>query len=91
LSQAEKALLLAVQPQTAASIFVAKPTSAAWHGDSAWHIVASNDRMIEPEQEKSMTTQMNATTTVLESSRVVMLSHPKEMAKGIEDVAAAMK
>jgi hypothetical protein len=32
---------------------------------------------------------MNATTTVLESSRVVMLSHPKEMAKGIEDVAAA--
>jgi hypothetical protein len=34
---------------------------------------------------------MNATTTVLESSRVVMLSHPKEMAKGIEDVAAATK
>jgi hypothetical protein len=38
-----------------------------------------------------MTTQMNATTSVLEISHVVMLSHRKELAKGIEDKAAATK
>jgi hypothetical protein len=34
LAKAEKALLLATQPQNAGSIFVGKPTSAAWHGNS---------------------------------------------------------
>jgi hypothetical protein len=44
--------------------------------------------MIAPEQEKSMAKQMNATTTVLPSSHVAMLSHPKEVANVIEDAAA---
>jgi pimeloyl-ACP methyl ester carboxylesterase len=76
-----------VQPQTSGSIFEAKPTTAAWHTKPSWYIVASNDRMIAPEQEKSMAKQMNATTTVLASSHVVMLTHPKEVTKVIEDAA----
>jgi len=91
LTTEEKALLVAVQPQTAGSIFGAKPTTAAWHSKPSWYIVASNDNMIAPEQEKSMAKQMNATTTVLPSSHVVMLSHPKEVAKVIEDAAAGKK
>jgi hypothetical protein len=47
--------------------------------------------MIAPEQEKSMAKQMNATITVLSSSHVAMLSHPKEVAKVIEDAAAGKK
>jgi hypothetical protein len=47
--------------------------------------------MIAPEQEKSMAKQMNATTTVLPSSHVAMLSHPKEVAKVIEDAATGKK
>jgi len=88
LGSEEKALLVAVQPQTSGSIFGAKPTVAAWHNKPSWYIVASNDNMIAPEQERSMAKQINATTTTLPSSHVVMLSHPKEVAKVIEDAAA---
>jgi pimeloyl-ACP methyl ester carboxylesterase len=91
LSNEEKALLVAVQPQTAGSIFEAKPTAAAWHNKPSWYIVASNDNMIAPEQEKSMAKQINATTTILPSSHVVMLSHPKEVARVIEDAAVGKK
>jgi pimeloyl-ACP methyl ester carboxylesterase len=91
LGRAENALLVAVQPQTSGSIFEAKPTVAAWHNKPSWYIVASNDNMIAPEQEKSMDKQINATTTTLPSSHVVMLSHPKEVAKVIEDAAAGKK
>jgi hypothetical protein len=38
-----------------------------------------------------MAKQMNATTTVLASSHVAMLSHPKEVAKVIEDAAFGKK
>lgn len=91
LTKEEKALILAVQPQTAGAIFGAKPTAAAWHVKPTWYVVSSNDRMIAPEQEKSMAKQMNATTTVLPSSHVAMLSHPREVAKVIEDAAAGKK
>jgi hypothetical protein len=47
--------------------------------------------MIAPEQEKSMAKQMNATTTVLPSSHVAMLSHPNEVANVIEDAATGKK
>lgn len=89
LSHAEQALLTAVQPQTAGSIFAAQPTQAAWHTKPSWYVVASNDHMIAPEQEANTAKQLNATTTTLPSSHVVMLSHPKEVAKVIEDAAAA--
>ena len=91
LTKEEKALIIAVQPQTALAIFGAKPTAAAWHTKSTWYVVSSNDRMIAPEQEKSMAKQMNAATTVLPSSHVAMLSHPTEVAKVIDDAAAGKK
>ena len=50
--------------------------------------VASNDRMIDPEQEKGMAKDIKARTTVLPSSHVAMLSHPNEVAKVIEEMAA---
>lgn len=91
LGKEEKALLVAVQPQTSGTIFEAKPTAAAWHNKPSWYIVAGNDNMIAPEQERSMAKQMNATTTVLPSSHVIMLAHPREVAKVIEDAAAGKK
>ena len=91
LSKEEKALLTAVQPETSGSIFAAQPTQAAWHSKPSWYIVASEDRMIVPEHEASMAKQLNATTTTLHSSHVAMLSHPKEVAKVIEDAATGAK
>ena len=89
LTKEEKARLVTAQPQTAGSIFNAKPTSAAWREKPTWYIVATNDRMIAPEQEKSMAKQMNATTTVLSSSHVVMLSQPNKVAEVINEAVAS--
>ena len=77
-----------VRQQTATSIFAARPTAATWHKKLTWYVVASNDNMIAPDQEKSMANQMKATTTVLASSHVAMLSKPKEVAKVIEDAVS---
>ncbi len=91
LTETEKDVLVAVQPMTAGAIFGAKVSKAAWHDKPTWYVVSSNDRMISPEQEKSMAKQMNATTTVLAASHVVMLSHPKEVAVVIEKATTLQK
>jgi len=88
LTSTEKAHLVAAQPKTSAAIFDAKPTAAAWRAKPVWYVVSSNDRMIDPEQEKSMAKQIKAKATVLPSSHVAMLSHPAEVAKVIEEAAA---
>ncbi len=88
LTSSEKAHLVAAQPKTSGAIFEAKPTAAAWRAKPVWYVVASHDRMIDPEQEKSMAEQIKAKATVLPSSHVAMLSHPAEVAKVIEDAAA---
>jgi pimeloyl-ACP methyl ester carboxylesterase len=88
LGKEEQALITAVQPQTHGSIFVAQPAEAAWRSKPSWYIVATEDNMIAPEQEVSMAKQIDAKTTTLPSSHVVMLSHPEEVARVIEDAAA---
>jgi len=90
LTASEKALLVAVQPQTAGAIFEAKPTAAAWRNKPSWYIVSSNDRMISPEQERAMAAQIKATTTVLPASHVVMLSQPAAVARVIEQAAGGI-
>lgn len=89
LSREEQGLLIAVQPHTAGSLFAAEPTEAAWHNKPSWYIIASNDHMIAPENEASMARQIKAITTTLPSCHVVMLSHPKEVAKVIEETVAS--
>jgi pimeloyl-ACP methyl ester carboxylesterase len=77
----------AAQPQTAAALFDAKPAAAAWRVKPAWYIVASNDRMISPELEKTMAKKINARTVILPTSHVVMLAEPGRVAKVIADAA----
>jgi pimeloyl-ACP methyl ester carboxylesterase len=88
-STEDKALLVAVQPQTAGAIFEAKPKAAAWKNRPSWYIIASKDRMIAPEQEAAMAQGIGATTSRLPSSHAAMLSHPKEVAAVIAEAAEA--
>jgi pimeloyl-ACP methyl ester carboxylesterase len=53
LTKEEKALLVAVQPQTAGGIFEAKPSAAAWHSKPSWFIVATNDNMIAQNKKRA--------------------------------------
>ena len=88
LTPSEKALLVATQVQTNSTIFEAKPGIAAWRSKPAWYVVSNDDRTVSPDQQKTMAKQIKATTTVLPASHVVMLSHPQEVAKVIEEAAA---
>src|SRR5271170_7305737 len=64
---------------------VAKP---AWKTKPSWYMVASEDRSINPEQERMMAKRANAKTVEVNASHVAYMSHPKEAAKLIEEAAA---
>jgi len=87
LSAVEKQVLLATQAPTAASVFGANMTDAAWRHRSSWYVVAENDRMINPDYERFAAKRMKAEVLALPTSHVPMLSKPKEVAAFI--VAAA--
>src|SRR5262252_7726752 len=84
----EKQVLTATQAPTAAAVFEAAITTAAWKTKPSWFVIASNDRAVAPELEKSEAAAMKATSITVPSSHVPMLSHPKEVADLIERAAA---
>jgi pimeloyl-ACP methyl ester carboxylesterase len=88
LSEEEKQILTATQGPTAAAVFGATITTAAWKTKPSWCVIASNDRAVSPELEKAEAAAMKATSITVFSSHVPMLSHPKEVADLIEQAAA---
>jgi hypothetical protein len=50
-------------------------------------MVATEDRMINPDQERMMAKRAKAKTVEIKASHCVYVSHPKETAKLIEDAA----
>ena len=84
----EKQLLAATQGPTAAGVFGATITTAAWKTKPSWCVIASNDRAVPPELERAEAAAMKATSITVPSSHVPMLSHPKEVADLIEQAAA---
>ena len=88
LSSAEKRVLFATQGPTAASVFGATISDAAWRHKPSFYVVAENDRMINPEYERFAAKRMGAKTLVLPTSHVPMLSRPKEVAAFIAAAAA---
>jgi pimeloyl-ACP methyl ester carboxylesterase len=88
LPENEKQLLTATQAPTAAAVFGATITTAAWKTKPSWCVIASNDRAVSPELEKAEAAAMKATSITVPSSHVPMLSHPKEVAELIEQAAA---
>jgi pimeloyl-ACP methyl ester carboxylesterase len=88
LSAQEKQLLTATQGPTNASVFGATITTAAWKTKPSWFAIAGNDRAIPPELEKAEAAMMKATSIIVPSSHVVMLTHAKELAELIEQAAA---
>jgi pimeloyl-ACP methyl ester carboxylesterase len=60
LSDKEKQLLTATQAPTAAAVFGATITTAAWRAKPSWCVIASNDRAVPPELEKAEAAAMKA-------------------------------
>jgi pimeloyl-ACP methyl ester carboxylesterase len=88
LSDKEKQVLTATQAPTAAAVFGATITTAAWRTKPSWCVIANDDRAVSPELEKKEAIAMKATSITLPSSHVPMLSRPKEVADFIEQAAA---
>ncbi|WP_259067934.1 alpha/beta hydrolase [Mucilaginibacter sp. X4EP1] len=86
----QQALIYATQVPASQSVFVDKSGEPAWKAKASWYIVAKNDGAISPDLERLMAKRMNAKTIELESSHVVMITHPKEVIALIEDAANAV-
>jgi pimeloyl-ACP methyl ester carboxylesterase len=85
---AERDLLLATQTPTQGAALGTEISTAAWRTKPSWFVVASNDRMIAPEQERVTAKRMNATTLTLPTSHVAMLSRPQEVSDFIIQAAS---
>jgi pimeloyl-ACP methyl ester carboxylesterase len=70
--------------------FTHKVTNPAWKAKPTWYMVATEDRSINPEQERMMAKRARATTVEVKSSHVAYMSHPKEAAKLIEEAAISV-
>jgi pimeloyl-ACP methyl ester carboxylesterase len=84
---AEALIMSVIQRPLASGVFTETQTVAAWKTIPSWFVVAKNDQAINPEQERFYASRMHAHVTELPSSHVVMISHPAEVTKIIEEAA----
>jgi pimeloyl-ACP methyl ester carboxylesterase len=77
------------QVMPAAKSFGTPITAAAWRTKPSWGVVAKADRAINPDLERFMTKRAGTKTIEINSSHVVYMSHPAEVAKLIEQAATA--
>src|SRR5450432_4592928 len=89
LTPEDKSLVLATQGATQGAILATPIKKAAWHSKPSWFVIASNDRMIAPEQEISTAKRMGSKTITVASSHVPMLSQPEKVAAFIIEAAAS--
>jgi pimeloyl-ACP methyl ester carboxylesterase len=91
LPASEQRILAATQGQTAAAVFGATVTTAAWKSKPSWAVIAGNDRAIPPQLEIDEAANIKATSITVPSNHLAMLSHPREVAEVIEQAAAKAK
>ena len=85
---ADKAWFMSIsQVPISTEAFTHKVKSPAWKNKPTWYMVASDDRSINPIQERMMAKRANAKTVEVKASHVAYLSHVKEAVKLIEEAA----
>jgi pimeloyl-ACP methyl ester carboxylesterase len=84
----EKAWFMSIsQVPISTDAFTHKVTNPAWKHKPTWYMVASQDRSINPTQERMMAKRANAKTIEVNASHVAYMAYPKETAKLIEEAA----
>lgn len=87
----EQQILKTRQGQTAATVFGATVTTAAWKSKPPWAVIAANDWAVPPKLEKDEVANIKATSVTVPTNHLAMLSHPEEVAEMIEQAAAKAK
>jgi pimeloyl-ACP methyl ester carboxylesterase len=84
------ARVLAVSQRPLAALAFAEPApAAAWRTRPSWGLVAAADRTINPDVERFGYDRAGMTTVEVDSSHLVMLSHPAEVADLVRTAVAA--
>lgn len=91
LKEKDQNLIYATQTPAKQGVFADKSGEPAWKTKPSWYVLAKSDKSISPELERFMAKRANAKTTEIEASHVVMLSHPTEVLRIIEEAATAKK
>lgn len=65
-------------------------TQPAWKTKPSWMIVSKEDRMINPDLQRFMAKRANSKVAEIHGSHVAFIAHPAEVAKIIEQAAAAV-
>ena len=87
----EEAEFMAIsQVPISTDAFTHKVTNPAWKHKPTWYMVATEDRSINPDQERMMAKRAKAKTVEVKSSHVAYMSYPKETAKLIEEAATSV-
>jgi hypothetical protein len=85
------AKVLAVSQRPLAAAAFAEPASAAaWKSRPSWGSVSSSEHTINPDVERFGYQRAGATTVEIDSSHLVMLSHPKQVADLIGEALRAV-
>ncbi|GAB4021280.1 alpha/beta fold hydrolase [Spirosoma koreense] len=90
LPKSEQQLILATQGPQAFSALQEKITKAAWKTKPSWYVVATNDRMINPDLERTLAKKLKATTLEVPTSHVAMLAQPEKIASFIIEAAGKL-
>jgi len=86
---AESHFMAISQVPISTDAFTHQVTSPAWKTKPTFYMVATEDRSINPDQERMMAKRANARTVEVRASHVAYMSHPIETARLIEEAAAA--
>jgi pimeloyl-ACP methyl ester carboxylesterase len=80
------------QGLTAAAAFSTPIKNAAWKSKPSWYMIPTSDHIINPDLERMYAKRANSVIIEIEgASHSVYASHPKEVAKLIEDAAQQAK
>jgi pimeloyl-ACP methyl ester carboxylesterase len=83
LSAAQTAVMTATQGPIKASAFEDKTTVAAWKTKPSWYVLATEDRMIHPDVQRSAAKRIGANLAELRTSHVPQQSQPDAVAEVI--------
>ena len=84
-------VVCATQKPVHNSVFAATIDSPAWKTIPSWYLVSRQDHALNPDLERFYAKRMGATTSEINASHVAFISHPKVVAKLIEQAAATVK
>jgi pimeloyl-ACP methyl ester carboxylesterase len=85
-----QSLVFATQGATNGAVLGTQIKTAAWHAKPSWFVIAANDRMISPDQERDTAKRMGAKTLTLPTSHLAMLSQPEQVANFVIEAAASL-